>query len=221
MKKSHDVNRRMRVFTAAILLMVLCIFAVPAAAEDDVPSLPMQMCGTAVDINGNPLPAGTVITATVDGITSTYIVSKDGKIGESGTFGEKFLITGKTSGSQITFAVNGVESEQKIAFGTGDIIGTGSTAGQLELSFPTVVEKKDDSKSSSGSGAAGTKSIIATPNPTPVPTTEPTTIPTPVAQPTISIVPVQPPAQTSTPAPFIGILAGLGAAACVFGLRRK
>lgn len=121
-----------------VLLLALCLMAAPAAAANEdmsIPSLPMQMCGAAVDANGNPLPAGTVITATVDGITSTYVVKEEGKIGEAGTFGEKFLINGKTTGSTVTFAVNGVESGQTVAFGTGE------TVEQPKMSFDVVVEK--------------------------------------------------------------------------------
>lgn len=57
------------------------------------------------------------------------------------------------------------------------------------------------------------------------PTAEPTPVPTQAAEPTPgtpSVSPInQPPAQTSTPAPFIGIIAGLGAAGLLFTLRRK
>ena len=53
----------------------------------------------------------------------------------------------------------------------------------------------------------------------------PTLTPTPTAGPTPAIPTVKPTAEQtpsgSTPAPFAGILAGLGAAAAVFGLRRK
>ena len=58
--------------------------------------------------------------------------------------------------------------------------------------------------------------LPAAAEPTPIPAGEE---PTPV-QPAASPV-NQPPQQTSTPAPAAGIIAGLGAAAALFGLRRK
>ena len=55
-----------------------------------------------------------------------------------------------------------------------------------------------------------------TAEPTPVPAGEEPTLAQPAASPVN-----QPPAQTSTPVPIAVIIAGLGAAGLVFGLRRK
>ena len=68
------------------------------------------------------------------------------------------------------------------------------------------------SSSSRDYGASVRLQETAEPTPTPEATAEPTQ-----AQPTAS----GEPQQTSTPAPAAGIIAGLGAAGLVFGLRRK
>ena len=225
-----------------LLLLTLCIVAAPAAADDNsAPSLPMQLYGNTVDGNGNPLPTGTVIIATVDGISSEYEVQEDGKIGGPNTFDTKFLINGKTSGNLVTFTINGVESAQKIPFEIGEVVE------QQKLAFAVVIDKKDDDEKKEESGqeddsgkkneetTAGTgngkssgtdvppetKSTLATPNPT----AEPTPVPTQETEPTQGVSVASPvnqlPAQASTPAPFIGVLAGLGAAGVLFTLRRK
>lgn len=132
MKKSHDVTRRGRVFAAAVLLMVLCIFAVPAVAEDEVPSLPMQVFGTAVDKAGNGMPAGTEITAVSDDIVSTYVIKETGLIGKEGTFGEKFLIYGDTNENAVTFSAAGSPATETTLFASGELI-------ELNLIFDTIV----------------------------------------------------------------------------------
>lgn len=193
------------------LLTVLLIIPVSADELSPVPKLPMQMTGSAVDANGNPLPVGTVLTATVDGITSTYVVKENGKIGESGTFGEKFLITGIYEGSPVTFAVNGVVSEQTVPFGSG-IPSVSPT-----LNFDVVIENTPSGNSYSGSGTSGGSSSTIHNPATPVETETQTAQPTQ----TSGLIPVKPiQTQASTPVPFAGIIIGLGAAA-FFGLRRN
>lgn len=193
------------------LITVLLIIPVSAADSSAPPLLPMQMTGSAVDANGNPLPAGTVITATVDGITSTYVVKENGKIGESGTFGEKFLITGLTQSSPITFAINGVVSEQTVPFGSG-IPSVSPT-----LNFDIVFENMPSGSSYSGSGySESSPSTIQNPV-TPVETETQTAQQTQ----TSGLIPVKPiQTQASTSVPFAGIIIGLSAAA-FFGLRRN
>ena len=71
------------------------------------------------------------------------------------------------------------------------------------------------SSSSRDYGASVRLQETAEPTPTPEATAEPTP-----AQPAASPV-NQPPQQTSTPVPVAGIIAGLGAAGLLFGLRRK
>ncbi|HJJ39272.1 MAG TPA: pentapeptide repeat-containing protein [Methanocorpusculum sp.] len=221
----------------AVLILAAALLIIPAAADDSSPVLPMQLTGSAADADGDPLPAGTVITATVDGITSTYVVKENGKIGEPGTFGEKFLITGKTDTSQIVFTVNGIESEQTLPFKSG------SSVASQTLTFNAAVEKEpaDDNPSSgnsgtdnpgtgnTGTGNAGTGNsgvqnpaaeVTKTPAAEQTKTAEPAQTAQQTQAPAVSdITPVQ--TQASTPAPFIGIIAGLTAAAVFFGMRRK
>ena len=193
------------------LLTILLIIPVSAADSSAPPIFPMQMTGSAVDANGNPLPAGTVITATVDGITSTYVVKENGKIGEPGTFGEKFLITGLTQSSPITFAVNGVVSEQTVPFGSG-IPSVSPT-----LNFDVVIENTPSGKSYSGSGISGGSSSTIQNPVTPVETKTQTAQPTQTSG-LIPVTPIQ--TQASTPVPFAGIIIGLGVSV-FFGLRRN
>ena len=194
-----------------LLITVLLIIPVSAADSSAPPIFPMQMTGSAVDANGNPLPAGTVITATVDGITSTYVVKENGKIGEPGTFGEKFLITGITESSPVTFAVNGGVSEQTVPFGSG--IPSVSPA----LIFDVVIENTPSGKSYSGSGYSESSSSTIQNPVTPVETETQTVQPTQ----TPGLTPVKPiQTQASTPVPFAGIIIGLGVSV-FFGLRRN
>ena len=80
-----------------------------------------------------------------------------------------------------------------------------------------VLIKTSSGGSSGGSSMWLTETQVPTLTPTPTPT--PTVTPTPgQGEPSVKTLPSETPA---TPVPFMGILAGLGCAAVVFGLRRK
>ena len=85
------------------------------------------------------------------------------------------------------------------------------------LATEVVSHGSSGSSSSQGSSVWLTNDTPAEPKVTPTPT------PTPGAAETPSVKPIENPSDVpaKTPAPFLGILAGLGAAAVVFGLRRK
>ena len=102
--------RQILLLSAFLLMMTGC----PASADiNEVPTLPAQFSGTLYNHEGKPFPVGTVITAEVNGITSTYTITEAGKIGGTGTFDEKFLISGAVAGSEITFKIAGTNTEVK------------------------------------------------------------------------------------------------------------
>ena len=149
-------------FALTVLLAVFALAVLPAAVAADsssAPQLPAQIHGTVVDKNGVPLPAGTVITATVDGNEFTYTIKEDGKIGEPGTFGEKFLVHGENAGSSIEFSVNGEPAGELPLYTPGKSM-------EFDLSFPVDA---DDLQSSGSSASGDSPSIPAdTPGKNPV-----------------------------------------------------
>ena len=86
---------------------------------------------------------------------------------------------------------------------------------------PFAVVVKNPSSAPSRSSSQGSSVWLT--EPTAQPTVTPTPTPTPGAVETPSVKPIETPSGSSakTPAPFLGILAGLGAAGVLFGLRRK
>ena len=112
------------------------------------------------------------------------------------------------------------------------VIGKGATlsAGVYTIKVSTknfspfaVVEVKQSAAPSKSSSSSQGSSVWLT-NDTPVePKVTATPTPTPGPVETPSVKPIENPSDVpaKTPAPFLGILAGLGAAAVVFGLRRK
>ena len=155
-----------------VLLLSAALLILPAAAADEsAPVLPFMVYGSVTYTDGENLPVGTVITATVNGVTSTYTVTEAGKIGGAGTFDEKFLINGTTDGSTVAFKINGL---------------TANAAGGCTFS----------------SGYAKQVALTVEKGQTTGQTTEQTKGP-------------------QSPAPILGILAGLGAAAVLFAARQR
>ena len=107
-----------------VLLLFAALLIIPVAADESesAPTLPFQVYGSACFSDGESLPVGTVVTATVDGVTSTFTITEPGKIGGAGTFDDKFLINGTTNGSPIDFKINGipVNVEGGCTFVSGD-----------------------------------------------------------------------------------------------------
>lgn len=101
--------------------------------------------------------------------------------------------------------------------------------GTLRLSFPVkecspfaIVYETPVKKSGGSSSSQGSSTWLTEPAAAEQPAVTPTPTPTPGAVETPGVKPVNPseiPAKT--PAPFVGILAGLGCAAALFSLRRK
>lgn len=130
------------VIITLLAIAALAVLPVAVAADSSsAPQLPAQIYGTVVDKDGVPLPVGTVITATVDGREFTYTVTEEGKIGEPGTFGEKFLVHGENAGSKIEFSVNGETAGELTSYTPGKSM-------EFDLSFPVDA---DDLKSGDSS----------------------------------------------------------------------
>ena len=127
------------VITALLVALAIAVLPVAVAADSSsAPQLPAQIYGTVVDKNGVTLPVGTVITATVDGREFTYTVTEEGKIGEPGTFGEKFLVHGENAGSKIEFSVNGEPAGELTSYTPGKSM-------EFDLSFPVDADNLSDS----------------------------------------------------------------------------
>ncbi|MDO5845094.1 MAG: PGF-pre-PGF domain-containing protein [Methanocorpusculum sp.] len=109
-----------KILAAIIIASIILIGAV--SAEETIPLLPAQYFGTAQTTNANPITAGTEITAELNGETFTYKVIENGKIGEAGTFDEKFIISPSNpsaEGKVIKFKIGSVEASQTVTFESG------------------------------------------------------------------------------------------------------
>ena len=201
-QKARSSAKVLRHLLCAALLLALFLGGVSPAAADSAsaPQLPAQIHGTVVDKDGVPLPVGTVITATVDGKEFTYTVKEAGKIGEPGTFGEKFLVQGENAGSTIEFSVNGETAGELPAYTPGKSM-------EFSLSFPVDA----DSLQTPATPTVQPSSTPAVPTPTPTATPTVTQTPTPTStatvtptqtEPTVTetVVPTAEPTETLPPA---------------------
>jgi hypothetical protein len=107
------INNRVFVsfaITLQILMLLFAISAIPAAAVEETPSLPLVLQGT-VELDGEPAPVNTEITAKVNGdVVGTTEVDQEGVYGSQP--GTKLYITCEPDNYEdIKFYVNGVESQ--------------------------------------------------------------------------------------------------------------
>ena len=170
-----------KLFITLLLLAVLCV-GLAGAETSSAPLLPAQYYGTAVTENGDGIPAGTVITAELDGNTYTCTLSSPGKIGEPGTFGSKFIISppgSSAEGKPVTFRIGSIPASQTVSFSAGD-------SAQLALTFGIDVPPQD---TSSGNHPASQSSVIVTNNSIPVGFLLPITDVTPAEQAALPPVP--------------------------------
>lgn len=192
--------------TVQILILSACLLALiicPVSADvSEIPSLPVQFHGTLYNHEGKPFPAGTVITAEVNGITSTFTLTEDGKIGGGKTFDDKFLISGAEAGSEIKFTIEGTDISVTQTYNP-------SSAQQIaELTLTIPVEIPENSGVITPLAA---EPPVDTPElPTDTPGTDSPSIP-----PT-DIPPTSNPKEPSSPAPLAGLILAITFAA-VFG----
>ena len=96
----------MRVRRILVLLLLLAL-AAPASA---VPLLPMEFSGS-VTIDGSPAPAGTVVTARINGSDcGSLALTTAGVYGGDALFDERLVVCGEDgdAGKAIVFLVNGM-----------------------------------------------------------------------------------------------------------------
>ncbi len=97
----------MRMARTAWLFILLLALAAPAAA---VPLLPMEFSGS-VTIDGSPAPAGTVVTARINGSDcGSLTLATAGVYGGDALFDERLVVCGEDGDAQkpIAFFVSGV-----------------------------------------------------------------------------------------------------------------
>jgi hypothetical protein len=153
---------QVRRFLVVLLLLAL---AAPASA---IPALPAEFSGT-VTINGDPAPAGTVITARIgDRDCSSLTLAVAGAFGGEGLYDERLVVKGEETdaGETITFLVDGAAA--------GTAVYTPGTSSSLDLAVTGSTAPGGSSGLSSGSGSGSGSGPSATPTPTPTVTpTEP------------------------------------------------
>ncbi|EMA25184.1 hypothetical protein [Haloarcula argentinensis] len=116
-------------FVAALMMvgLVVCsggaVFATPAAGADPPPT-PAAYYGN-VTIDGEPAPAGTEITAKIDGERrGTLVTEYTGAFGGSSVVAEKLAVNGTRSdaGATVIFYVNDVKVNQTAEWSSGSIM---------------------------------------------------------------------------------------------------
>ena len=149
--------------TLQILILLFGIAAIPVAAEG-IPSLPLVLQGT-VEVDGEPAPENTVITAKVNGdVVGTTEVDQEGVYGSQP--GTKLYITCEPDDYEdIKFYVNGVESQLVDV----DVLKNANSGDVLESVNMVATSPVDDgtgddgtSDDSGSSGSSGSSSGVTT-----------------------------------------------------------
>jgi hypothetical protein len=140
-------------------LLVFMILAGAAAAQ---PALPCAFYGAA-SINGRPVPAGSVITAQIDGISrGSIVISKEGKYGGLLLDDGKLNVFEGSNGAEITFYVqtpsmgNRLEAGQKGTWESGEVteLDFTFTGEEIPRSEPAQAAQGGGSGSSGGTGGS-------------------------------------------------------------------
>ena len=144
--------------TLQILMLLFAISAIPAAAVEGTPSLPLVLQGT-VELDGEPAPVNTEITAKVNGdVVGTTEVDQEGVYGSQP--GTKLYITCEPDNYEdIKFYVNGVESQLVDV----DILKNVNSGDILEsVNMVATSPSGDDSTGDGGSSGGGGGGYIET-----------------------------------------------------------
>ncbi len=156
------------------LLLTLLLVAGCISAAAATPIHPCEFYGD-ISINGNPAPAGTVITATIGGEERGRLVtSAEGVYGGTDVFDTRLIVKAAEGedAAAITFLVNGVALSQTALYVPGEktrmnlavlIEGAATPA----TTVPTTVATTAVSASSSGSGSSSPAGSTPTTAPTP------------------------------------------------------
>jgi hypothetical protein len=137
------------------VLLLLLTLAGPASA---FPLLPAEFSGT-VTIDGSPAPAGTVITARIDGRDCGSLTLATGVFGGDALLDERLSIGGEDgdAGKTIAFLVDGVPA--------GTAVYTPGASTTIALVVTTGTTSGGSSGSSSGGGSGSGSGPSATPAP--------------------------------------------------------
>ncbi len=130
-----------------------------------IPLLPAEFSGT-VTIDGNPAPAGTVITARIgDCDRGSLTLDTAGVYGGAALFDRRLVVSGEDgeAGKEIVFLVDGVRAP-------GTAVYTPGTSTTLDLAVTKEETSDDDSPGSSGSSSRSSGSSTS---PAPAATAEP------------------------------------------------
>ena len=143
----------------SVLLLIGCIAPVSATTgvqTPPVPLLPEQFFGTAT-LDGAAVSVGSVITAKIDGQNvGNVTVTTAGTYGDTGTFGERLLVTYSAERATITFWLGDLLALQTAVYEPGGAVdlpltfkSNGPKLDVVSLSVPTELSlNSDDSLSS-------------------------------------------------------------------------
>ena len=125
---------------AGLLLVLLIATGAAGADSPAIPSLPAQYFGTVLTDGGYTIPPGTIISAKLDGVSYSYTLKENGKLGAAGTFGEKLIVdpAAAPADKTITFWIGSTQASETQTFTSG-------TAREIHLtfSFPKVTTQPD------------------------------------------------------------------------------
>ncbi|KAF1078713.1 hypothetical protein MKMG_00368 [Methanogenium sp. MK-MG] len=109
-------------YKTIITILLVFAFVGGVAAEDSLPLLPDEFRGS-VTINGNPAPAGTVLTALINGeVRGTLTTTETGSYGGLELEDRRLIVTGYDGevGATITFTVGGHTAKETATFSPGE-----------------------------------------------------------------------------------------------------
>jgi hypothetical protein len=149
-------------YLPALVIAGICI-AFCGSASAASPQLPCEFYG-AVNVQGVPAPAGTVISAIVNGTPQgTIQVKQPGLYGGSGTFDERLIVmAGENDFAQgapeITFQINSQAADQKYTYQPGS-----STVLNLTIGGTPVVVAQVSGNTSTQSYTVPVQTSVQTP----------------------------------------------------------
>ena len=125
---------------AGLLLVLLIATGAAGADSPAIPSLPAQYFGTVLTDGGYTIPPGTIIFAKLDGVSYSYTLKENGKLGAAGTFGEKLIVdpAAAPANTTITFWIGATQASETQTFTSGTAREIG-----LTFSFPKVTTQPD------------------------------------------------------------------------------
>ena len=110
--------------TMIILALAGSLILVPAVSA--IPPLPCEYYGQ-VEIDGAPAPAGTVISAVLNGSVKGMVTTvAEGSLGGSGTFDQRLVVSAReedtavTTSPDVVFYIDGIRAEVVDSFGPGE-----------------------------------------------------------------------------------------------------